>query len=205
MPTLIFDFDGTLADTLQLTVELFNQLAPKYHLQTLGEKDVTTLKDKSAREILKLSGLSPFKLPFLVYDMQQAMKGRIVDFNIFPGLKSVLNKLKKNGVTLGIVTSNSQENVTAFLENNNLKVFDFVHSEKNLWGKGAVLKKVIKNLKLNPAEVFYVGDEVRDIEAARAADLSVISVTWGFNSRKVLSEHHPDHIIDQPEELLSKV
>ena len=203
MSTLIFDFDGTLAETLELTRQLFNKVAPKYHLTPLSEADLPKLRDKSAREVLKMSGLPFYKLPFLIRDVQKTFHRHARDVQPIPGIKPALTQLHSAGVTLGIVTSNSQENVEAFLDTHHIDCFDFIHSEKNLWGKGPVLAKVVKKMKLNPAETWYVGDEVRDIEAARTAGLKVIAVTWGFNSKKALSETKPDRLIEKPAQLLS--
>jgi phosphoglycolate phosphatase len=53
--------------------------------------------------------------------------------------------------------------------------------------------------------VIYVGDETRDIEAARKIQIQVIAVSWGFNSREVLAEQKPDFLISHPSQLIEVV
>ncbi len=81
-------------------------------------------------------------------------------------------------------------------------MFDFISVGSGLFGKRRTLNKVIKQHNLKKDDILYVGDEVRDIEASRGVGIAVASVTWGYNSRKVLQAYGPDYLIDQPQELL---
>jgi phosphoglycolate phosphatase-like HAD superfamily hydrolase len=63
----------------------------------------------------------------------------------------------------------------------------------------------LRKESLNPEEVVYVGDETRDIEAAKKSQIKVIAVTWGFNSKQVLAAQNPDFLIDRPEELIKVI
>lgn len=119
------------------------------------------------------------------------------------GLPEALSSLKGRGVKLGILTSNSKENVELFLESHGLSGhFDFVHGGSSIFGKGPVLKKLLRKLKLDPNTVDYVGDEARDVKAAKAARARAVAVTWGFNSPRLLSEAGPDVVLSHPSELV---
>ena len=61
-PYILFDFDGTIADSLPLIIKTYQQLAQKYNLATVSEQELLAWRSKSAREILKLSGISIFKI-----------------------------------------------------------------------------------------------------------------------------------------------
>jgi phosphoglycolate phosphatase-like HAD superfamily hydrolase len=202
----LFDFDGTIADTLSLSIRLYNELAPKYKTQTVDTVLASKLRDLSAAEIFARSGLSPLKLPFFVAEIQAAMTKQLGTVAIFPDLKSVLLTLKKAGHTLGIVTSNSAENVQQFLTTQELTgLFTVIAAEKNFWGKGAKLSQVIQRQNFKLSETYYIGDEVKDISAARTAQIPIISVTWGFNSVTALSKLQPDFIVTEPAELLALI
>ena len=121
----------------------------------------------------------------------------------FPQLESVLPKLSEKYV-LGIVTSNDPVNVKKFLLAHNLDYFAFVYSDGSLFGKGKIIKNLLHKYSYAPENVIYVGDEVRDIDAARTAGINVVSVTWGLNSKKVLLENNPDFLIDNSTALLSQ-
>jgi len=80
--------------------------------------------------------------------------------------------------------------------------FDFIYSDGSLFGKGKILKRVLKKYEFFKRNVVYVGDEVRDIDAAREAGIKIVSVSWGFNSKEVLGSNKPNYIVDTPAELL---
>jgi HAD superfamily hydrolase (TIGR01509 family) len=200
---IIFDFDGTLADSFKAVWKISNQLAVEFGYPVTQPDDVQQLKNLSSREIIKQSRLSPLKIPFLVRRLRRELSREIPHLQLFAGMKPVLRSLKQQGNHLGIVTSNSRENVVAFLTAQALPdIFDFVESGLTLFGKDKVLQRVVKQQRLNPADMIYVGDETRDIEAARKMGIQIISVTWGFNSEQALAAENPDFLIHQPEELL---
>jgi phosphoglycolate phosphatase-like HAD superfamily hydrolase len=68
-------------------------------------------------------------------------------------------------------------------------------------GKPREFHRILKKRKVAKDEVIYIGDESRDVEAARESGIKVISVTWGYNSREALSAHRPDFIAETPDEL----
>jgi len=203
--TVIFDFDGTVADTMKLLIKLFNEVAENYKLPNIKPDDVDVLRNMSAKELMNKLKLPPLKIMKLIGEIQFKLKNNISEIRAFEGIAEMFKKLALNGVQIGIVTSNTVENVRLFLNKNLITEVDFVHGEKNLFGKGQVIKKLIKRLKLLSDEVVYVGDEVRDIEAARYAGVKVISVTWGFNSKKRLIQAKPDILINSPNEIYDQI
>ncbi|MDD8027901.1 MAG: HAD hydrolase-like protein, partial [Acidobacteriota bacterium] len=86
-----------------------------------------------------------------------------------------------------------------------LDVFDFIHSESNFFGKNRALNHLVRTRGLKPDKVIYVGDEARDIEACRRVSITVIAVSWGFQSRDMLLAQRPDYLVDSPDEIRSIV
>lgn len=203
--TVIFDFDGTLADSLEIIVALFNNVSSKYDLPQIKESDYSALRGKSAGELVKQFKVSPLKLLRLSNEIRKSFREKVKDAPANKGIKELIAGLHKRNIIVGIVTSNSKENVEIFLRKNKIESIDFIHSEKNLFGKGNVLNHLMSSKKLNHLETFYVGDEVRDIEAARKAGIRIISVTWGFNDSKRLAKATPDFIVNRPSEILKIV
>lgn len=198
---IIFDFDGTLADTVTAGLAVINSFASKYGFKPVAGEDLPVLRNKASKEILKAVGLSVWKLPFLARDVRKKFYEQVPALQMYPGIPQALEELKRNGFFLAILTTNSEENVRLFLADHQLKLFDFVHSEKNLFGKGKVLQHLLKDHVVNPGEAAYVGDETRDIEAAKNAGVVSAAVTWGVNSREILSAQRPDFIADEPKQL----
>jgi HAD superfamily hydrolase (TIGR01549 family) len=199
--TVIFDFDGTLADTVELTRTLFNQIAEQHHLPQIFKKDLPLLREKSARQLIKEWHVSPLQLAKITSYVHGEMKKSIETVPVIPRISEALEKLHTAGWTQGVVTSNTAENAQAFLNKHDWTYFDFVYSKKSLFGKHIVLKKLIKEKGLRAEEVWYVGDEVRDVEAARKAGIKIVSVSWGFNSKNALQNALPDYVVDNPTQL----
>ena len=83
-----------------------------------------------------------------------------------------------------------------------LDYFTFVSSTSKLTGKAKHLRAIRKTFSLQPHEMLYVGDEIRDVKASQKAGIPCAAVTWGFNSRSSLSAADPTHIVDEPHQLL---
>jgi phosphoglycolate phosphatase len=200
---LIFDFDGTIADTLDLLVKIYNQICDKYRCLPVDINDKEELKKLKAQEIARRHKVSFLKIPFLAIEVRSRLRKRINDVKIFNGIDLVIKDLKNKGFNLSILTSNSKENVEIFLKNNNLiGAFDFVYSSSNVFGKDRSMRRLLKMNNLNKDECIYIGDETRDVEAMKKVGLPIISVSWGFNSRESLLKVNPDVIVDSPSDLL---
>ncbi|MBW4682507.1 MAG: HAD-IA family hydrolase [Microcoleus vaginatus WJT46-NPBG5] len=203
---IVFDFDGTIADTLEALIAVINRLAAEFKYKQASRADIEQLKNLSSREIIKDSGVSLFKIPFLLRKVKIELAHEIPRIHPFLGMKEVLTQLRSQGNKLGIITSNSKPNVMTILQKNDVQdLFEFVYAETTLFGKHRVINKFLKKESLNPEEVVYVGDETRDIEAAKKSQIKVIAVTWGFNSKQVLAAQNPDFLIDRPEELIKVI
>ncbi len=199
---IIFDFDGTIADSRMALVKIANRLAPEFGYLPVREEDIVKYSNMSSREIIEQSLIPNYKIPFLLRRVKKELNKQIAILKPFPGVKEALTDLKHQGYSLGIITSNIQENVVNFLRNNYLdSYFDFIHSGTTLFGKNKIINKVIKKNKLDREKIIYVGDETRDIEAAKKSNIKIVAVTWGFNSPYVLAEYQPDFIIDIPQQL----
>ncbi len=194
--TLIFDFDGTIADTLSAIIRLVNEHADEYHIRPLEEGDVDELRGMSNLDMIKKYKIPLVKVPSLVMRAQKELNQRIGEMTLFPGMKDLILGLKGMGVRLGILTSNSRENVQKFLRAQSLDVFDFIHAEQNFFGKNWALLHLLRKHGLKKDEVLYVGDEVRDIEACQKVGVPVIAVSWGFHRRKLLADKDPTYLVD---------
>jgi len=203
---IIFDFDGTLADTLEALVIITNRLAVEFGYKQTAPEELAQIRNLSSREIVKQSGISIFKLPFLLKKVKLALHNDIQKLSPILGIKEALTNLKNEGNRLGILTSNSEENVSVFLRKHGLEdLFSFIYSGTSLFGKHKVIRKFMKQNNLNNEEVIYVGDETRDIESSKKINIKVIAVSWGFNSREALAKHNPDFLIHKPCELIEVI
>ncbi|ALF54611.1 carotenoid oxygenase [Nostoc piscinale CENA21] len=203
---IVFDFDGTIADTVDALVGIANRLATEFGYKQITPEQLAHLRNLTSREIIKYSGVSLLKIPFLLRKVKSELKNKIHEFHPIPGIKEALTELQNHGYKLGIITSNSKENVTAFLNNHELdNLFDFIYSGVTIFGKTTIINNLLKQKQLSTQAVIYVGDETRDIEASKKANIKVVAVTWGFNSPEVLLKQKPDFLINHPSELLDVI
>ncbi len=203
--TIIFDFDGTIANTLASMVDIVNEHADHFGYKQIAYEEIEQLRDKGSRQILRHLGISIIKLPRIVKTIRAELNHQIPLLETTVNIKDTLKKLKEQNYTLGILTSNSKENVSEFLDKNNLPYFDFIYSGKSVFGKAGLLRHIIKHHKLHKEKMLYVADEIRDINAALKSNVRIACVTWGFNTERALQNKHPDYIVATPEELLDVV
>src|SRR3989344_927736 len=194
--TIIFDFDGTIANTYKTNIKGVNALANEYKYKKI--KDRPELRNKTIHKVIKEDlGLSLFQLPGYVKKLKNLVQKDIGKVKPYNGIKLLLNILSNN-YQVGILTSNSEESVKRFLQKEDINCINFIHADTSIFGKHFLLRKIIKKMGLKKEETIYVGDEIRDIEAAKKAGIGIISVTWGYNSKKILEKYKPDFIIDKP-------
>lgn len=201
---IIFDFDGTIVDTIDLAINIYNRIAPEYNCKTVEQEDWKILRSNKPQEFLKTYGITTFKLLLILLRIRRELSKHISEIEPVNEIKTSLYEIKNAGFTLGILTSNSRDNVSKFLKNNNLYgIFDFIYNGKNVFGKDKVIKRLLKHKNISRESVIYVGDETRDIEAAKKAGIPVIAVSWGLNHKEILAALHPNQIAHDPKELFT--
>jgi len=201
---LIFDFDGTIADSMAIAAELAQNVLPEYSSRgELNQSDVDKLRTMTIPQALRYLKIPAYKLPKLVIFGKQELAKRIEELKPVEGISEVIKQLSDQGVEMGIVTSNSKKNVMSFLRKHDLKHhFAFVEAGAPLLGKSRNIKHAMKKQRVDPANCIYVGDEIRDIEASKAINIDCVSVTWGLNARSVLEKLNPKAVIDKPSQLV---
>lgn len=200
-PAVIFDFDGTLCDTLGPSLEVLNRLAPRYRYRPVHDGEIETLRAMTTRQILRHLGIGWYQIPSILRDARAEMHAAIAGCSACPGVAALLRELDRRGITLGIVTSNSEHNARAFLVREQIPCHH-LHAGSSLFGKHRALRRMVRNHGLDPGRVLYVGDEVRDIEAARRAGVRSVAVTWGFAQAELLRRHGPDHVVTEAWQIL---
>ena len=202
----MFDFDGTLADTLRVGLRAYNTIAPALGLRTVADDELGALRRRSTREMLGEFGIPLTKLPRLVQRVRREMNASMHTVELFDGVPDCLGRLHAAGIGVGVVSSNARENIAACLERN--RVFDlveFIHTSTHLFGKQRALRRLLRTRRLAAHEVAYVGDQDRDVVAARACGLQAVAACWGYQSREALACHDPDLLATVPSQIAEYV
>jgi phosphoglycolate phosphatase len=200
---LIFDFDGTIADTLDAGVTILNKLAVEFGFRPLHPKDLERVRDMRTRQLMKFLGIPARKMSRIARRGSEELYACIHSIQPLPGMPEALRELQTLGFALGIITSNTEVNVQIFLRSHGLDLFDFVRCSSKLLGKARMIRSVIRRQHVRAADILFVGDETRDIEAAKKAGIRIAAVTWGYNSRRSLEAMKPDFVFESPKELVA--
>lgn len=202
---MIFDFDGTIADTVQAAIAVLSQLADEFGYRRAAPEELARFSSLGLRELAERIGLAWHRVPALAVRVRQEMAQNMSAIAPCRGVPAVLQGLRARNVRVGMLTSNSRDNVARFLGSHPELVFDFVNSGAGLFSKQTRLRRLLAVQRLDLRSTCYVGDEVRDIEAARSLGMRAVAVTRGFSSPQLLAASRPDHLIEDPAELLGLV
>jgi phosphoglycolate phosphatase len=198
--TIIFDFDGTIADSADLVLELFYELTGH---ERLTKAEIAELRYLSVNKVLKRLGVSLRHGPRLLMKGRALMKQRMDDVKVFKGLNEVLEQLREDNWQLIVISSNSYQNIEAYLDAHDLRdYFDQIYGNVKIFGKTQSLRKVLRQNKLDRRTCFYVGDEIRDMQAARRAHIRGVAVAWGYNDISILTAEQPFAVAKTPADLV---
>ncbi len=144
--------------------------------------------------------LQAVQLPTVVERICNAVAEISGKVNLVEGMTAALDTLRSRCHILGIVTSNSEQNVRRILDERHVKYFDIVQAG-GLSNKGELLAGIMRSRSLAPNSTYYIGDEVRDVEAAKSACMQSVAVTWGVSDEEVLRFAKPDFLIAHPSDI----
>lgn len=204
-PTLIFDFDGTIADTFTAVLPIMTRELQKFNrrhrVYTLAQ-----FRLMSYGEIIKYIPGAWWRGPSLIAKTKAVLFRDMSKVAPVEGMPYVLRALAAENYDLIIVTSNSIKNVKNFLHVYEMDdIFATIVSTKSLFDKAARLLRTIKTLQLDKKDCVYLGDEIRDVAACREIGLKIIALTSGFNSREGLERWSPNFIATKPRQILEIV
>jgi phosphoglycolate phosphatase len=186
---LIFDFDGTLADTFPFLMGAFDGASRRYRFRRPDRAQRETLRGMDARQIMAHHGIAFWKMPLIARHLRLAMRREIAAVRLFDGVAATLRALADAGIMLALVTSNSRENVLAVLGPETAALFSRLECGVSLFGKLAKVRKVMTRCGVEGGAVMLIGDELRDADAAAQAGVRFGAVAWGFNHIGVLAAH----------------
>jgi len=201
---IIFDFDGTLADTIPVMLTLIEGLAKEAgYNKEITEEDLEWIRNHELKDIPRKFGIPWIKIPYLIIKGRDILNKQMFSVPPCQGILEMVRTLEKKGYILAVLSSNRRDSIQEFIVVHDLApFFDFVHSELNIFGKDKALLSLLRQYKMPIEESVYVGDEMRDIEACKKINLDCISVTWGLNSVKSLQKYGAKWIATKPQDIV---
>lgn len=206
---VIFDFDGTIADTFPVILDIFHQVE---HRTVPLNKEEEMLMRSAALMQVKLRvivraasklNISFWRLPFIFVITRFLLKRRMAEVQPFEGIPEVIRALADQDAQLVIISANTKSNIKKFLKTQGLhKCFAKIYGSVRPNEKADTVKMVCGRYHIPPKKVFLVGDENRDIMAGHSAGVKTIAVTWGYNDVAQLINEDPTRLCNSPAELM---
>lgn len=197
--------DGTLADSFPWFTHVLDGVAEKYRFRPVPPHEIERLRGMGAREILESLGVPLWKVPRIARHMRALKAQHLHRIALFPGVDRLLAELAAHPVTLAMVSSDSEDNVRRMLGPDNAARIAYYACRSSLFGKHAKFRKILRRTGVPPAQTIAIGDETRDIEAARVVGAAFGAVAWGYTSLEALQRHQPDEVFHAIEDILAKL
>jgi phosphoglycolate phosphatase len=196
----IFDLDGTLADSFPWFLRNVNHVADRFKFRPVAEDDIDMLRHAGSREILAHLEVPRWKLPRIARYMRRLKSEQIAEIGLFEGAETMLRALAETGMHLALVSSDSEANARRQL-GETAALFSRFDCAASIFGKPAKFRRALRRTGISAARAIAIGDEVRDIEAARAVGIACGAVTWGFAARKALQARQPDLMFERMDDI----
>jgi phosphoglycolate phosphatase len=202
---LIFDFDGTLADSMPWAMSVMHTLADKHGVRRIDEDELDTIRGFDARTFIKHMEVPMWKSVLIGNDLRKMMAQDIRKIPLFDGISDLLAQLSAMGATLAVVSSNSAENVRNVLGPANTALIPYFECGASAFGKQSKYRKILAKSGIPAQAAISIGDEIRDLEAARHAKIAFGAVSWGYTRLDALLEQGPDEVFERVEEIYEKL
>ena len=202
---VIFDFDGTLADSYPWFLTVYQQISERFHIPLLEAEDLEKLRSLEISKIMKEYKIPFWKLILMGNHLKKLMNAQIENIPLVDGMQNVLDVLRNQQVKLAVVTSNSRSNVQKVLGQRNKDYFQYIESGASMYGKKARFEKILRKTGIPAEQTLCIGDEVRDLKSSRAAKIAFGAVGWGYTNISFLEAHSPEAIFTEPSQIIEVV
>ena len=206
----IFDLDGTLLDTLEDLTDSTNYIMQQFGYPERTLAEVRSFVGNGIRKLLERSapkGTTGEEIDRMFEQFKEYYGAHCAEkTKPYDGMMELLEKLKKQGVKLAVVSNKADYAVKALCEQYFPGYFDEAVGERTgIARKPApdTVNEVLKNLQIDKSKAVYIGDSEVDVQTARNADMDCIAVDWGFRDTGVLKEAGADIIVSTPEKLFN--
>lgn len=199
--TVIFDFDGTIADSFAFVSQF---IAAQGGKPDLSQKErQKQFGGMTMREMAKKLNIAKVRQLWMFFRGRRLMTLHIGDIKPFVGIEVAIKSLHDQGYTIFALSSNRNKNIQLFLQQHELSSY-FAKTQGNasILGKRHCLRKILEQNHLQPQDCVVVGDEVGDMRAARRLGIPAVAVTWGYNDAKTLQAENPVAVANKPVDLV---
>ena len=179
---IVFDMDGTLAETNQLIYDSFNYIAQKYAGRRYTVPEIIAMFGPPEEDAL-LNIVAPEQIDDVMKDYLSFYRKHHNQLaRIYPGIENILSSIKEHGRMLALFTGKGTPTATITMQEFHIeKHFDYVVTGNDVVKykpSSEGLFKIMKHFSLQPDEMLMVGDSVSDVKAAHEAGVKIAAVVW---------------------------
>jgi len=202
---VIFDFDGTLANSLPWFSRVLNDVADRYHFKRVAAHEEDLLRAMDPRSLMRHLGIPAWRLPLIVRYMRKRKSQELDQTHLFDGVDRMLRRLADADIATALVTSNTEPNVRTILGAANANLIRYFECGASLFGKAPHFRKVLRRSRTPADEAICIGDELRDLEAAQKVGIAFGAVTWGFSMPEALVARSPTAVFRSVDEIADQL
>jgi phosphoglycolate phosphatase len=185
----IFDFDGTLANSLPFFLSVFNTIADRHGFRRIDTSHAEQFRHYSVRRMMAHVGMPAWKLPLASNTFTNMMREHASTIPLFDGVPETLRQLADGGVRLAVVSSNAEHNVRTVLGPELTGLVGRFECGMSIFGKASRIRAVLRGQGVLPADAIYIGDQGTDADAANKAGVAFGAVHWGYATIEALRQH----------------
>lgn len=194
---LLFDFDGTLADSYGMVLEITHTLLDRHGITKVEPEHFRDRDDLPVTQKMRmLSFMMKIRPEFVALYGENLEK-----IHLFDGMLELLLACRKKGYRIAVLSSNAVENIRAFFGRYSLPFELEIVSSNGLFGKHKTIKEFAKDHGVAMSDLLYIGDEIRDVKACNRCGADVVFVRWGLDAGANLEEFKVRYEVDTPKAL----
>jgi phosphoglycolate phosphatase len=202
---IIFDFDGTLADSFAWFWRILPEVTAKFRLRPIDAAQRDKFREMPARAIMAYMGVRWWQAPAIAQYARRRMDEEIDTIALFDGIREMLATLQRAGVRLAVVSSNSEANVRRVLGAETSAHIEHFGCGAPILGKKGRTRRALKGMGTAPQRTLCIGDELRDADVAKEVGAHFAAVGWGYTLPAAFRAAGLDEPFASPEQIVERV
>ena len=203
---IIFDYDGVIVDSLDTNLKIAARACQKIGCPVRpSQAEIERLENIAFDDLGRQIGVPENKIPKFTEMVFDLLAQNAISPPIFPGIKEVIQKLKRKSY-IAIITTNLKTAVNQVLESGGLyHDIDLVMGAEQNGSKSEKICQAMASFNVRSSLTYMIGDAVSDIREAHKAGVNSIAVNWGYHPKEKLLQASPGHIVNAPEDIMAIV
>lgn len=196
---LLFDYDGTILDSLDVVWRGFVYAAKKEGIKEVSKVEFSLFYLNNVYDSFLKAGVKKERLTIFVDEMGEIYKKEEKTMKLFPNMKKIIKELAEKS-DIYVISSNMTSSIEGSIKTHKLEGI------KEVLGGDKGLSKVDKINKIKEkypeSEIYYIGDTKGDMIEAEKAGIRSVAVTWGYHKKELLETAEPDYVLEKTVALL---